>query len=192
MKSLLIGTVFAIATFLTTLQVTPRIIMAVAMDRVATNAISDIQAHPDIRFRDIVREREGINVLVSSLAPADHKLRSVVRPSNDMIYGACVYDLEKAHQGVLIESPKGRGYSSVSAFAANSDNFYVEDDRAISDGFRVHIVFDEGQPTPAGFTRVISPTRKGIALVRILIEEKHRTGEYVEQMSSSRCDPLVQ
>src|SRR5689334_2627268 len=56
-------------------------------------------------------------------ARVDENARAIVRPSPDLQYSACPYDL--SHGPVLIRVTPWPSYWSVSLYAANSDNFYV-------------------------------------------------------------------
>jgi uncharacterized membrane protein len=93
--------------------------------------------------------------------------RNVVRPSPDLAYSSCVYDLSGGP--LLIEaqpSPAG-GYVSLSVFASNTDNIAVFDSIRSPQGIRF-VLAQPGQTTPPGANVVISPSAKGIILDRRL------------------------
>ncbi|MDE1173848.1 MAG: DUF1254 domain-containing protein [Parvibaculaceae bacterium] len=95
--------------------------------------------------------------------------RGVVRPSPDLLYVACVYDVDK--NPVRFTGLVPDGYWSLSFFADNSDNFYAIDDRKLpSKSVDVLLASEdqEVQPHP-GETLVISPSDKGVALFRFLV-----------------------
>ena len=136
------------------------------------------------RTMDAVAESDGANQLVNRPV-ADADARGIVRPSPDLMYSLCVLDLSNGP--VHIRAPASPPYTSVSVFAANSDNVFVQNDRALADagaGFDVWIA-REGQEVPAGASAARLPSTRGIALVRRVItgpaqlqalDELRRTG----------------
>jgi uncharacterized membrane protein len=91
--------------------------------------------------------------------------RAVVRPSPDLAYGACVYDLAKGP--LRVHAAPWSDYMSISVFQANSDNIFVMNDRQAPGGVDF-VLAKKGQATPAGVKVVISPSDKGIILDRRL------------------------
>lgn len=92
--------------------------------------------------------------------------RNIVRPSPDFAYSACAYDLSNGP--VVITAAPWDAYWSLSLYAANSDNFYVIDDREARFGAEITVV-RAGQPHPEGASMVVeSPSSRGIALIRRL------------------------
>lgn len=94
--------------------------------------------------------------------------RAIVRPAPDFAYSSCAFDLSRGP--VIIHVAPWDAYWSLSLYAANSDNFYVIDDREARDGATITLARqaprdagEEGQPTT-----VISPSVRGIALIRRL------------------------
>lgn len=103
--------------------------------------------------------------------------RSVVRPSPDLAYSVCVYDLNSGPVEISIE-PWG-DYMSLSLFAANTDNFYTLNDRAMPEGGARVILRRQSQTLSSGeseraFAVVDSPSGRGIALVRRLAATAER------------------
>jgi uncharacterized membrane protein len=92
--------------------------------------------------------------------------RAIVRPSPDFAYAACPYDL--AEGPVIISAAPWDDYWSLSLYAANSDNFFVIDDREAHYGAEITLV-RQGRAHPEGASMVVeSPSRRGIALIRRL------------------------
>ena len=97
----------AVIAHLASVWYAPRYIMGVTMDAlVAHGGVNAFQERP--------------------LADADS--RSIVRPSPDMMYSVCVVDVSNGP--VRIRAPASAPYTSVSVFAANSDNILVKIGRA--------------------------------------------------------------
>ena len=93
--------------------------------------------------------------------------RGIVRPSPDLAYSSCVFDLSGGP--VLIEAAPSpnQGYVSISVFASNTDNIAVFDSAEAPQGVRF-VLAREGQAVPQGERVVISPSDKGIVLDRRL------------------------
>ena len=92
--------------------------------------------------------------------------RTIVRPSPDLHYSACPYDL--ARGPLTLRVTAWPAYWSVSLYAANSDNYFVLDDREAHDGADITLV-RAGRTPPEHAARVVfSPTQRGVALVRRL------------------------
>lgn len=92
--------------------------------------------------------------------------RQIVRPSPDFAYSACVFDLREGPVNIAVAP--WREYWSLSLYAANSDNFFVIDDREVHDGAEITLV-RRGALHPEDGSRVIeSPSIRGIALIRRL------------------------
>jgi uncharacterized membrane protein len=93
--------------------------------------------------------------------------RAIVRPSPDLAYSTCVYDLSQGP--VELRITPWRSYWSLSLYQDNTDNFFVVDDREAHDGADV-IIVRPGMAAPDHTTAQIvqSPSTRGIALVRRL------------------------
>jgi len=91
--------------------------------------------------------------------------RNIVRPSPDLAYASCVYDLSKGP--LKVHAAPWGDYMSISVFQANSDNIFVLNDRQAPNGVDF-VLAKKGQPTPPGARVVISPSDRGIILDRRL------------------------
>ena len=96
------------------------------------------------------------------------KSRSVVRPSPDLLYSSCVYDL---NAGPLRVETHGmpRTYWSISLFDAETNNFYVLNDRQAKSGDAALTIVP-----PGAKGGIVSPTLKGVVLIRTLIDDERR------------------
>ncbi len=116
--------------------------------------------------------------------PVDAKVRTVVMPSPDLLYSVCVYDL--ANGPVRISAnPKLSSYWSIALYASNSDNFFVVNDRKAA-GKAVDLMLVSGHggtvsdTTPSGPQVVISPSTKGLLLMRVLVGDYQTEKTVVE------------
>ena len=99
-KSLVIVLVSAVVVHLAVILSTPNLLMAVAFKRLSADGrIVNHMIHPP-RTTEVSR--------------------AIVRPSPDLAYSSCAYDLSKGP--VRVKTAKASNYMSVSVYAANSDN----------------------------------------------------------------------
>ncbi|MGH8239087.1 MAG: DUF1254 domain-containing protein, partial [Steroidobacteraceae bacterium] len=110
---------------------------------------------------------------------------TVVRPSPDLAYSACVYDLSEGPVRVIASA--WDDYMSVSVFAHNSDNIFVINDRQAPEGVELAIV-RKGAPHPAGAQLVVeSPSRRGIVLQRRVAPTQERFNAAAAARSKDHC-----
>jgi uncharacterized membrane protein len=104
--------------------------------------------------------------------------RDVVRPSPDLVYSIVCYDVSKEPIRFKAKAPTDT-YWSVSMFEENSDNFFVVNDRQIkSNPVEILLVRQGTQYPDAGNAQVVvSPTNRGILLVRYLLESDDKYQE---------------
>ena len=129
---------------------------------------------PDLLMGAAIRRvSEGGFGHFSHVPLADAGSRRIVRPSPDLAYSSCPYDVSNAP--VLIDAvPVGAPYWSLSIFDSRTDTVFVRDGgQAQSKPFRVAIA-RSGQPIPAGYEAVRVNGARGIALVRILVADRSR------------------
>ena len=106
----------------------------------------------------------------------DETSRGVVRPSPDLLYSACPFDLSKGPLKITASVPHST-YWSVSGFDAATNNFFVRNDQQISGDSIEIIALRPGMPLPpldAAPVRVIVfvPSNKGLFLFRLLINDE--------------------
>lgn len=107
--------------------------------------------------------------------------RSVVMPSPDLLYSVCVFDVA-AGPVHITANPTLKSYWSIALYGANSDNFFVVNDRkAESKPVDIWLVSEGGhsdaKAVPAGAQVVVSPSKTGFLLMRVL------TGDYEAEKS---------
>lgn len=123
--------------------------------------------------------------------PPTAEARSVVRPSPDLAYSVCLFDL--ARGPLLVEAAIPDTYWSISAYAANTDNFFAANDSQIpGDRFSVIIATeDQAEALPEGVPVTFSPTRKGLVLMRMLVTDRDSYLAHDAVRRQSRCGPLA-
>lgn len=143
----------ALAANLATVAALPRLINAYVMYRIEQLAGGANRALPAPR--------------------ADASARTVVRPSPDLLYTACVFDL--ADGPLRITAPVQDRYVSVSGFAADTSNFFaindgdIEPDAAGRKRFDIVVARAGATGLPAGARVVTAPSERGLILFRSLI-----------------------
>lgn len=112
--------------------------------------------------------------------------RRVVRPSPDLAYSACVYDLSDAPLHVRV--PPWRHYWSVSLYAANSDNYATRNDRTDAAGTEFLLV-GQDDPAPAVSMPVMrSPSATGVILIRRLMPDAAEWSALAPLREEDRCE----
>ncbi len=111
--------------------------------------------------------------------PVTASSRTVVMPSPDMLYSVCVFDVS-ARPLRIQANPALASYWSIALYAANSDNFFVINDRnAANKPVDLWLVSEGGNAqaggVPAGSRVVVAPSRTGFLLMRVL------TGDYAAE-----------
>lgn len=163
---LALGLLFAALAHLATVWALPRLIMREAMGRIAQE--TDAQSAP--------QAATGVYLP----PPTDHTQRRIVLPSPDLLYATCALDLSKGPVRITarVEHPR---YWSVALYGANSDNFFVVNDRSTaarpSAPHRLDLqVVPPGTDratlaTDAGSVVVEAPGAKVLLLMRLLLTD---------------------
>ena len=156
-----IAVVLGIAVHALTVWALPRLIM----DRIITLGGGDAQAQSGSRASS------GVYLP----PPTDHTQRRIVMPSPDLLYATCFFDLTDEPMRVTLSTDYPR-YWSIALYASTSDNFFVVNDRSAPDG-RVELIVTAAShdsatsiPQNSG-TRVVSPTHRGMLLMRLLVND---------------------
>lgn len=161
---LLFGLIVAAATAYAAICAIPYGLMNVAVDRLGQG---------------------GVNTMsYGNLANPDRQ--PVVRPSPDLAYSSCPYDLSAGPLAIDVAPVPGR-YSSLSIFDAATDVIFVRNDvEAGGKPFRI-IVARDGQAVPAGAEVVRTNHGKGIALIRLLLKDPSEIGGLDAVRRQSSC-----
>ena len=147
---LLVGAVAALVGYYAALRHTPRFLMGAAVTRVAAAG--------------------GMNRMFHGPLATD-KSRAVVRPSPDLAYSSCPLDLSNGPVEVTVP-PIPSPYWSLSVFDARTDVAFVRNNRETG-GKGLHLVIaNAGQPTPAGAPVLRVDGHRGIAPLRVLVEDR--------------------
>jgi uncharacterized membrane protein len=162
---LLVGIVLAAIAWQITLIETPRALMALAVQRVGRAGGMNHMSHAPL---------------------ATAAARAIVRPSPDLAYSSCPFDLSKGP--LLVEAtPVTAPYWSLSIFDAKTNAVFVRNDRqGRMQPVRV-VVARSGQAVPAGVEVLRVDGARGIALIRILIDNRVSFPSIDRARRSARC-----
>lgn len=150
---MLVGAVAAAVAWQGTLVATPFVLMKAAMKKIGQSASNG-----------------RANVFAfGPMATADRQ--PIVRPSPDLLYSTCVFDLSQGPVLVRVEPVPGH-YWSLSIFDARTDVAAVRSDRDTGGQPAMLALHRPGQAVPAGWAPVALGYDKGIALIRILLADK--------------------
>jgi len=125
----------------------------------------------------------------------DANSRTIVRPSPDILYATCPYDLSKGPLQVVAPVVR-KNYWSVSAFDAATNNFFVKNDQqATADSLEI-VVVQRGQPWPTlgnAVERVIlfSPSQRGLILIRAVVGDAKQLPAIEAAVYQARCGTVA-
>ncbi|HEY4941623.1 MAG TPA: DUF1254 domain-containing protein [Rhizomicrobium sp.] len=138
----------------------------------------------------IARNAGGVNRMTHGKRPTSAS-RGVVRPSPDLLYSSCIFDL-KAAGGALHVHAAGmpRTYWSVSLFDEDTNNFYVVNDRQAKTGSVDFIIVPPHQDKPPLGTAVRSPSERGLVLFRTLIDDETHVADIDRARRGAACEPF--
>ena len=112
---------------------------------------------------------------------ATHEQQTIVMPCPDLLYTLCIYDV--SHKPLRIKAPIQRDtYFSVAMYAANTDNFFVINDRQLERDGREILLVNKGlsHQEKGNYRLVEAPTPRGIILCRTLIIDENRIDEAIK------------
>lgn len=115
--------------------------------------------------------------------------RAIVRPSPDLAYSNCVYDLSQGPIRVSAAPSPDNGYVSLSVFDARTDNVGVFDSLQFPQGISF-VLAKAGQKTPPGVSVVISPSTRGVILDRRLAPSAELFAKVDQARRADSCAPL--
>ena len=98
-----------------------------------------------------VSQQSGVNAVFHSPA-ATHESRTVVRPSPDLLYSGCAFNLTQTNLRVSAPVP-AEGYWSLAFFDANTDTFLVQNNQGDLSGSLDILLVGRGQDAPRPMAR---------------------------------------
>lgn len=132
---------------------------------------------------------KGTNVITHS-ERATATSRRIVKPSPDLLYSQCVFDVSRRPLKITTAAPTDT-YWSVALYAANTDNFFVLNDTGAKGQPATIILMGPGQtvpPQPEGTHVVTAPSAKGVVLFRTLVNDDAREADLDQQRRAAKCE----
>ena len=111
--------------------------------------------------------------------------QTVVRPSPDLAYSACLFDLSQAPAGIEVKMAASEGYSSLSFFDAATNNFSTI--RGNGGDVEVTLLPPGTQANGAGALE--SPSNRGIILIRRLAPSLAEYEAVAQIAPADACGP---
>ena len=131
----------------------------------------------------------SVNVAFNRDVPTANS-REVIRPSPDLMYSGCGYDV--TYNPLVIETSIPNTYWSVSFFSSNSDNFAtLNNDQVNRDDITIYLFGPNSKPSEIkdGYV-VVSPSNRGLMLIRQFIGNESNLDTLYEIQSSLECKSL--
>jgi uncharacterized membrane protein len=114
-------------------------------------------------------------------------IHGVVRPSPDLLYSVCPYDLSKGPLFISATVPPGT-YWSVSLFDDATNNFYVRNDSQAKGSVALQVYYATMAMTEAPkLQRVRSPSVRGLVVFRTLVSDESKLAEIDNARRKVRC-----
>ncbi len=172
----LLGTgLIASAAFHIAGQLMPKVIMQKAM----TNLATEYKATPNAFFHS---------------APITAENQRIVRPSPDLAYSICLFDVSNGP--VEVRVPKAANYLSVAFYDTGTNNFFhMNDSEMDAEGATIIINPSNTDTTPLtpvaypGGRNVLTPTKTGLVLVRRVITDQDDWVPIEEERKQMSCAP---
>ena len=165
---LLLGVLLSVAAYQIALAAAPRFLMSAAIRRVA--------------------ERGGFNAVAHAPLATD-RARAIVRPSPDLAYSTCAFDLTPGPVEVIAPALPAP-YWSLSVFDARTDVVFVRNNRDTA-GRPIRLVIARpGQRVPAAAQAVTVNHARGIALIRALVPDRSVLGFIDRARRKASCRTL--
>lgn len=138
--------------------------------------------------RLLTMRNNASNIFFHGRAPTA-KARQIVMPSPDLVYSSCVYDLAKGPLRMQGNLPPAGHYWSLSLYAHNTDNYFVLNDRELSDRRFDVTLHPPSSRVAENQTAVKSPSVTGIALIRMIQRREDDLAMIQASQQSTTCQP---
>lgn len=148
--------------------------------------------YPTYKMWELNRKRGG-ETTINKVFHADiinSNSRDVIKPSPDLLYSGCSYDV--TYSPLIITSEVLDSYWSISFYASNSDNFALMNDMDIQDkNIKIYLFGPNSKPIKItdGYA-IFSPSNKGAMLIRRFIGNEMNIDELYLNQDTLTCSSL--
>jgi uncharacterized membrane protein len=142
------------------------------------------------KLASALEARGDVNAIQHAPRP-DETSRGVVKPSPDLVYSICPYDVSVGP--IRLTSPVPDTYWSLSAFANDTENFLVIND-VQAGANRVDLLLvapDQNIENPENLPIMIAKTLTGVLLTRTLIPSDDKFSELNALRQQASCAPYL-
>jgi uncharacterized membrane protein len=150
-----------------------------------------LHALPRLVMRRALRRMGETNSMYFGTRPTAAS-RTVVRPSPDILYASCPFDLSSGPLRVTARVPHST-YWSVSAFDAATNNFFVLNDREVTGDAIELLLVRHGQTLPLSDHQrviVLAPSKRGLLLFRTVIDNDQHLSALEALQRQDNCEAV--
>ncbi|MGK0266180.1 MAG: putative membrane protein [Maricaulis sp.] len=120
--------------------------------------------------------------------PVTETSRNVVRPSPDILYSVCPFDLSLGPLLIQARWPRSGSYASISLYDSRTNNIFTLSDRDTERAPAIWLDLPDRAAVPAGAISVQSPTETGLVLYRRIVEDPSTIPVADAERRSFMCD----
>jgi uncharacterized membrane protein len=146
---------------------------------------------PRVLLAAMTTNLQASGMSVNKLVHLDRRTakdRGIVRPSPDLMYSLCLYDLSQGSVRIATaEIPST--YWSISGYAANTDNFFVVNDRDAAGQPIDFLIGHTGQRSSSA--DYLSPSVRGVILLRMTVESNEHQKVLAQFRNNVVCEPAT-
>ena len=120
-------------------------------------------------FDRSIGANDSVNTVLLHTETANSDTRALKRPSPDLMYSLCPYDVK--YKPLVITSAIPDSYWSISFYADNTDNYVTLNDHDIAENnIKIYLVGVNSEPkkVESGIV-VVSPSNSGYILIRLFV-----------------------
>lgn len=156
--------------------------------------VATMRAIPRRIMARALRRMAPLNTIHFGHRP-DETSRGVVRPSPDILYSVCPFDLSKGPLRITARVPHST-YWSVAGFDAATNNFFVRNDQQIAGDSIEILALGPGMTAPPvddAPDRVIvtAPTMRGLFLFRLVINDDRQLAALDAIRHQASCETMA-
>lgn len=141
------------------------------------------------RAMDRIENSGAVINSVTHVPPVTEASRNVVRPSPDILYSVCAFDLSEGPLLIQARWPRSGSYASISLYDSRTNNIFTLSDRDADRAPAIWLDRSGAATVPAGAIAVQSPTETGLVLYRSIAEDISMIPAADAERRSFRCDP---
>lgn len=134
----------------------------------------------------------AVTNMISHSAPVVAHERRVVRPSPDLAYSICVFDLSELEQ-LSISMPKSKDYLSVALYDHKTNNFFHLNDAQLSTDQATIRLYGPRVTIPKDVNQTVddyalnAPTQRGLVLFRAVVRSANDWQRINTEREQLRC-----